>query len=582
MRLALMFLAPLALISQTVGPDVAGQARPAISSSAPNAQPTTTQPTTPPEDLASIEGQVGDAATGAPVRKANLSLRRIDANLSQAGILGTYGTVSDTGGKFAIKDIEPGKYQLSVSRTGYVTMQYGARAPNRPGVTLSLSPRQQLKEVNFRLIQHGVISGRILDEDGEPIAGVQVQTQSFRYVLGKKQLTPAGGGNSTNDLGEFRIFGLAPGKDYLSAIYRSFDPPNNRFTTSQPDEDYVPTYYPGTIDSSRAVPLEVTAGGQLTNISLSISKARTVRISGRITNLVSPGGTTPNVMLGPRSANFFSMGIVNRPNQVDRAGRFEIRGVIPGSYWLTASVNQSNRMYSVRQPVDVGSSNIENLVLAIGEGAQITGSVRIDGETSLSLTSIRVYLQPREPGIMMGPTSNSTLKDDGSFHLTDVSPDRYNLSFPGLPDGLYVKSIRVGDNDVLATGLDLTSSRSMSVEVVLSPRAGEVIGIVQSPNTQQAAPGATVVLVPQEDERRTQQTYYKIATTDQMGAFTLKSVVPGEYRAYAWEEIEPGAYIDPDFMKPFESKGQAVSVPEGGHNALQLTLIPADAVPALQ
>lgn len=319
--------------------------------------------------------------------------------------------------------------------------------------------------------------------------------------------------------------------------------------------------------------LDVTPGGQLSNITLSLSKARTVRISGRITSSGTDGGPGPMVMLTPRGGMF--LGIPNRPYQVDRAGKFEIRGVTPGSYWLTASFNQGNRMYSARQPVDVGSSNVESLVLSIGAGAHVTGVVHLDGETSASLTSIRVILQQREPGIMMG-TPNSSLKEDGSFDLDNAAPDRYNLFFPGLPEGFYVKSIRSGDNDVLASGLDLTSSGSVPVEVVLSPRAGEVTGIVQNSKTQQSAPAATVVLIPKEDNRRDQQTYYKTATTDQTGSFTLKSVAPGEYKAYAWEDIDAGAYLDPDFVKPFEGAGETVSVQESGHLALQLTLIPAD------
>lgn len=221
MRLVpLIFLPPLALISQVVRTGTIGNLGDTIPRSGSNVQPQA-------QDFAAIEGQVVDGVTGSPVRKANLTLRHIDANPGQAGLLGTYGTTSDAGGKFAMKDLEPGKYMLNVTRTGYVTMQYGARGPNRPGATLSLSPRQQLKEVNFRLTPHGVISGRIVDEDGDPVAGVQVQAQSYRYFLGKKQLTAANG-NSTNDLGEFRIFGLAPRKYYLSANNRILGPPQHR------------------------------------------------------------------------------------------------------------------------------------------------------------------------------------------------------------------------------------------------------------------------------------------------------------------------------------------------------------------
>jgi hypothetical protein len=85
-----------------------------------------------------------------------------------------------------------------------------------------------------------------------------------------------------------------------------------------------------------------------------------------------------------------------------------------------------------------------------------------------------------------------------------------------------------------------------------------------------------VVLVPQEKERRDREAFYQTATTDQAGRFTFKSLVPGEYRVYAWEEAEYGAWMDPDFMKPLESRGEAVGVQEGGRHAIQVNLISAD------
>jgi hypothetical protein len=93
----------------------------------------------------------------------------------------TYSTSSDASGKFAMKDIDPGKYRLTVMRTGFVTAEFGARGAMRSGTTLSLEPGKQMAEVNFRLTPHGVITGRVLDDDGEPVSMVQVEVTSYRY-----------------------------------------------------------------------------------------------------------------------------------------------------------------------------------------------------------------------------------------------------------------------------------------------------------------------------------------------------------------------------------------------------------------
>jgi hypothetical protein len=185
-----------------------------VAPAAPAAAPSPTKP----EDLCGIEGQVTNVATGAPVKKIDLLLNRIDLDPRTGAQQTTYSATSDTGGKFAMTDIEPGKYRLTASGNGFVRATYGARGPNRPGTTLSLDAGQRLKDLNFKLTPHGVVTGRIVDEDGDPVARVSVQTQNYRRVEGRKQLTPSGSA-STNDLGEYRIFGLGPGRYYLAATY---------------------------------------------------------------------------------------------------------------------------------------------------------------------------------------------------------------------------------------------------------------------------------------------------------------------------------------------------------------------------
>src|ERR1700682_3257690 len=114
------------------------------------------------EDLCSIEGQVFDSASGGPVRKATLVLRRTNTYPAAPGNY-SYSTASDGTGKFAMKDIEPGQYRLTVDRAGFVNMEYGARSPGRAGSILSLSRAQSLKDLVFRLTPHGVVAGRVLD-----------------------------------------------------------------------------------------------------------------------------------------------------------------------------------------------------------------------------------------------------------------------------------------------------------------------------------------------------------------------------------------------------------------------------------
>jgi protocatechuate 3,4-dioxygenase beta subunit len=542
--------------------------------------PAVDQPPTRPEDLGAVEGSVFNAATGEPVKKAAVQMTRTDVAPNRNAPPQSYSATTDAAGRFAMKDIEPGKYRMTVSRNGFVTMAYGARGPTRPGTMLALDRAQKLKDVNFRLTPHGVIAGRILDEDGEPLPFVSVQLVQFQYRQGRQQLNMVGGGpgtttGTTNDLGDYRIFGVAPGKYYLRAAARLTQVVGPaiqvRSASGQPEEDYVPTYYPGTTNTANAAPIDVGSGALVSGINFTLSKTATVHIKGSIANIPAGGRRQIQVMLLPRNQPFFG-GL--RPNFADANGNFDLPNVTPGQYVLSASMNDGGRNYSASIPVDVGNSNLENVNLTISSGVEIAGRIRIEGDTQQSLSNVSVTLRPRDnSGIVFNGAPAARVKDDLSFQVQNAAAGIFDMTLFGLPDGFYVKFIKSGETDVLTAGLDVTRGAPQPVEVLVSPHAGLISGVVQNAATGQPAPGATVVFVPQVKEPLLSN--YKTVTTDQNGAYTLKSLTPGDYKAFAWEDLEPGAYMDPDFMKPLESKGEPVTIRESDQKTLSLTMIPA-------
>jgi 5-hydroxyisourate hydrolase-like protein (transthyretin family) len=265
-----------------------------------------------------------------------------------------------------------------------------------------------------------------------------------------------------------------------------------------------------------------------------------------------------------------------RGSVVTPEGAFEFRDVAPGSYFVVGTVNGPGKSFTARTTLQVGSANVEGISLTIHAGVPVMGRVRVEGETTANLSMMHVLLMPAEAGAQFGPLPNQALKEDGAFQLEDVGADRYLVSLNGMPEGFYVKAIRSANLDVLAGGLEIAGSSPAPLDVVLSPHAGQVTGTVLDLKTQKPAAGIPVVLVPQEKERRDRETFYKTVSTDTSGQFTFKTVTPGEYRVYAWEEAEYGAWMDPDFLKPVEGRGEAVSLPEGGRLSVQVNLIPAD------
>jgi protocatechuate 3,4-dioxygenase beta subunit len=274
-----------------------GQGVPQNAPAQPNANPQQAALAEPvkPEERCLVEGNVY-STSGEPLKKATLTMR--SANPTPGSSTVTYVGVSDASGHFQIQDVEPGKFRLWVERTGFVGAQYGAKTPSVAGTILALQKSQKLKDIDFKLIPQGVITGRVLDEDGDPVQNVQIQTMRSMYLRGKKQWMPAGY-SSTNDLGEYRIFGIAPGRYLLSAVYRPMMY-SMESTQGGPEEGYAPTYYPNAAAAEMAAPIEVTAGAQLRGMDIRLQKTKTVQIRGRVMGF---GSMAQSIMIRCRRRN---------------------------------------------------------------------------------------------------------------------------------------------------------------------------------------------------------------------------------------------------------------------------------------
>ena len=511
-------------------------------------------------DLGSVEGQAFNNATGEPVKKVQVLLRPVGSSSDPP-----YGALTDAGGRFAIPGVRPGRYILTAERAGFVRAEYGASGRNRRGSTVSVAVGQRLKDVEFRLTPQGVISGRVLDEDGDPVAGVNLTALRYGYVQGKRTLLPASAA-TTNDLGEYRLAGLAPSRYYLSANHR----PMPVFTRSSAEDGYAPTYYPGTADVAGAAPIQVIAGNQMRGIDIGLTRVRTVRVSGRVTNPAATAATR-NVMvfLMPREAGV--RGFSSRNSTLAQEGKFEIRGVIPGSYTISAHWYEDGKRLTASQPVEVSAAGLDGVHLTMTPGFEVAGRVRVEGGTEPGLSGIQVMLVPANE-VTFATSLGGRVNTEGKFVLSSVAPDQYRIQVAGLPEGCYLKAVRLGETGVLENSAVINPGAG-PLEITISTAGGQAEGVVLDSGGQ-PAPGAVVVLVP-DARRRGQSELYKIANTSQDGRFSLKGIPPGDYKLFAWQDVEQGAWQDPDFLKPFENAGESISIQENGRQAVQLKLLAA-------
>ena len=572
-----------------------------------------------PQDRGSVAGYIVKMGTGEPVAKATVTI-----NVFNSGRAQSYTVTTNSRGQFAFQNLEPGPYRLSAMRNGYVRMEYGARSPNRPGLPINLSAGQNIADVVLQIMPAGTIAGRVFDRDGEPLANVTVEALKYTYQEGQRVMNVVQTAR-TNDLGEYRLFWLAPGQYFVSATPpegqrggallnalsvggpgiagaigeiianrgggprggQRGGPPQAPIPTApnapeQQAEGYVPVYYPGTTESHSAAPINLPSGTVFSGVDFTVMTVRTLRVQGQVIDGVTgqPAGNA-NVMLLPaqRSGGGGLRGAVrnlaNLRSQINNQGNFDIRGVPPGSYEIIAMVNQRNNRMSARLPLEIGGSDVQNVSLVLTPGFTLTGRLAIEGEQAgagnQNTARIRVMLRPGSPAQMAGGPSAAQVQADGTFTLEQVGRDDYRLNVAGLPRNAYVKMARYGAIDIMADGLRLDRQPTGPIEILISTNTGIVDGIVQN-ERQEPATNVTVVLVP-EGARRNRFDLYRTTSTDAAGRFHSEGVPPGDYRVFAWDDIETGAWMDPDYLRRFEDRGRPLRISEGGTANLELRVI---------
>src|SRR5580704_13382718 len=546
--------------------------------SAQNSPSSSAQPSTHAQAM--ITGIVTKDPGSEPVKKALIEL--IAESQSDGG---NYTALTGTDGNFRIENIAPGRYRLFVERTGY--QEIDSRRRRSEGRVLTLAAGQELKDLVIRLQPAAVVEGRVTDEDGDPMAEAQVAVLRQTFVSGHAHWEQAGA-ERTNDLGEYRIAGLAAGSYFVSVTpppdFRSWietapaSAARNDATGSEKAAPaaYQTTYYPGTRDRAQASPIQLHAGDDFP-ANFSLTPGPSLIIRGSVVNL--PQGATAAIML--QSKDF---SLVLNGAEMHKDGSFEIRDVSPGAYTIFATVDNAATPMMARQALQVTSANVDGLQLAPQAGGSIRGRLRMESNSAARPDPSQIFLLLRSAdgeddaigGVTVGEGSPTLahVNADGSFEWKNVSAGHYYVQLSdvsSMPDW-FLKSVAAGGREVVDSGFSV-SGGATTLDVLASSNGARAEGLAGNQKDEPVA-DAVVVAVP-EARFRTHPDRYRKASTDQSGRFTLRGLPPGDYTVFAWESVDGDAYYDPEFLKSYEGQGKALRVSEGDRASVQLKTIPA-------
>lgn len=497
---------------------------------------------------------------------------------------GNYTALTGVDGGFRIENIVPGRYRMFVERNGY--QEIDRRHRRSEGRWLTFGAGQELKDIVVRLQAAAVVDGRVTDEDGDALPDAQVAVLRQTFAAGRSHWEQAGA-ERTNDLGEYRVAGLAAGSyfvsvtpppDFRSLIATSGDsaaPGNQAAPAQAAPTAYQTTYYPGTTDRGQAMPIQLHAGDDFP-VNFSLIPGPSLSIRGMVVNL--PPGSTAAVMLQSKDFSLVLNGGV-----MHKDGSFEISDVSPGTYTVFATVDNAAVPMMARQTVQVTSANLDGLRLTPQPGGEVHGWLRMEARGNAKSDDTQMFLLLRSAdgdddalgaiNVEQGFSTVAHVHADGSFAWQNVPAGHYWVQISdasAMPDW-FLKSVTAGGSDVADSGFSV-SGGTTALDLVASANGAMAEGVAMDEKEEPVA-DAVVVAVP-EARWRSRIDRYRKAVTDQRGRFTLRGLPPGDYTVFAWESIDGEEYYDPEFLKSYQGQGKALHVNEGERTSLQIRTIP--------
>jgi carboxypeptidase family protein len=478
----------------------------------------------PAQGTGQISGVIKSATDDAPLGRA-----RVTASaevLPEPRV-----TISGADGKYTLTDLPPGSYIISVTRTGYAPQNYSTGRALAP-TPIVLANAQQVAGANVALVPGGYVAGRIFDEDGTPFAGALVDALVTRSDNGTDVLVSVSTAE-TDDRGEFRLFGLAPGQYYVSAA----DPAFRAVSTPKGVLHYSPTYFPGVPFADQAKPIVLTGTGEPPRVEFRLKIVPPARVAGKLLTSDTRQLLSAAIILSPIEGQGVPVVPPEDP-QLFPDGVFSFGRVVPGNYQLRARGQTDPAAASLFAvyAMQINGADVENIQITLRPGAVLDGYLVLEnkrGTKPPSLPLIRVRA-PFTDGNNFGDALTGTVQPDGTFALRGLMMGPHQLVVDGLPAPWVLKSVLYRGVDITDRQFDVAAREQFrDVRVTIADGAGEVTGVVENARNL-PAPNTCVLIFPRaaihwmRTNRRMRTAY-----TDREGRFTVPGLPPGEYLAVA-------------------------------------------------
>jgi protocatechuate 3,4-dioxygenase beta subunit len=538
------------------------------------------------KQLGSISGVV-TTTSGTPIAKAQVSLLPSSLGTPIATALsGVYQAPSSAGmqsrsmatgadGAFAFDMLMPGNYRLMVTHPSYLDpgglgLGAGLSSSRAP---VPLTAGQRVEDVRIELVEPGTVSGRVVDEDGDPVPQATIEVTRFVYSDGKRRLS-ATAGASSNDNGDFKVTRVPPGTYIVKTkTLPSFENVRAPIPAAKPGHLYNPneTYYGDTRIAGEALPVKVGAGQTVALGVIRMRNRALPTVRGKVTGDLSlladahVGFLLPDAGGGGIPSRYIA--------DIQKDGSYAVANLWESAAGDAVTIGVDSRKFGLLAftTIAVRAEGEEGVVLNVA-AAPLSGSVRMEDDPAAPqpMPPMQVRLRALGQVAVIAPTA--AVKPDGSFAIPLLAAGTYSAEVSGLPPGSYVKSVKLNGKESREQGMDWAGPGSGPLEVLISRKAAVLGGAVKDEDGNPVSGTVTLVPVPL---RPGHPSMYPTATADESGVFRFAALTPGTYQVYAWEEIEPTAHWDPRFMDRFATRAETVELVESGYATVSLKRITA-------
>jgi len=509
-----------------------------------------------------ISGIVVDEMSGRPVAQAKIFARSDETN-DQDEPLPAIRRLSDVNGHFCFERLTPDSYTITANKAGYLDMKYGAQHPNSPALPVDVEANRPVPPLLIKMTPQAVISGVVTDSDGDPVSFAQVQIWKRSRLRDHPSISNA---LEADDGGNFRLSKLAPGTYYISAALQrwphlremiSRTNANSLDSHGQPfPEREVETFYKASLTIREATPVTVKAGQEVTDITISIQKAPSRRITGRVSWDVQASGS-PMIWLVRSNDG------LNGTVKLEKDGSFHVEGLTPGVYTIMAQA--PNQHVSAHKQVDVTAGDADGILLEPVQTFELQVSLHVEGSKAALPLDGLILSSQHSPNGQSGQEN-----DDGTWQFSILQPDVYHLLFWPKSDKYYVKRVLLDGTVQKGSALDLRGRRPQTVEFVLSTSTSSITG--QVTNGKETIPASTAVLM---EETADNATLSRIEAVAAGGQFEVKSLAPGKYRLFAFEDFDREDWGNKDLRTLLLPKSVIFELRDGESRPVTVPLIPS-------